>query len=203
MSFPWLFITLLTKFPVVTYGCPSCSIKKAECWRIGNQPWIFIGRTDAKAETPILWPPDAKSWLIGKDADAGKDWGKEKEMTQHEMIGWHHRLNGHEFEQTPGYSQGQGNLACCRLWGHKDTWLNGWTTATNQSILKEINPEYSMEGLLLKLKRQYFGHPIQSQLIGKNPDAGKDWRQKRRGQQRMRWLDGLTDSMDMSLSKLC
>ena len=153
------------------YGCPSCSIKKAECQRIGNQPWIFIGRTDAEAETLILWPPDVKSWLIGKDADPGKDWGKE-EMTQHEMIGCHHRLNGHEFEQTPGYSQGQENLACCRLCGHRDTWLNDWPTATNQSILKEINPEYSVEGL-------YFGHPIQSQLIGKNPDAGKDWRQKK------------------------
>ena len=74
---------------------------------IGDHPWIFIGGTDAKAETPILWPPDAKNWLIGKDPDAGKDWRQEEETTEDEMVGWHHRLNGHEFEQTPGDSEGQ------------------------------------------------------------------------------------------------
>ena len=72
----------------------------------GNQPWIFIGRTDAEAETPILWPPDAKSWLFGKDPDAGKDWGqKEKGATEDKRVGWHHWLNGHEFEQIPGDSK--------------------------------------------------------------------------------------------------
>ena len=77
----------------------------------GNQPWIFIGRTDAEAEAPILWPPDAKNWLIGKDPDAGKDWRqKEKGMTKDEMVGWHHRLNGHEFVQAPGDSEEQGSL---------------------------------------------------------------------------------------------
>ena len=109
-------------FPVVIYGCESWTIKKAECRRIdafelvglektlespldckeiqpvnpkGNQSWIFIGRTDAEAKTPILWPPDAKSWLIGKDPDAGKDWRQEeKGMTENEMVGWHYRLNG-------------------------------------------------------------------------------------------------------------
>ena len=85
-----------------------------------NQSWIFIGRTDAKAETPILWPPDAKSWLIWKDPGAGKDWGQEeKGMTEDEMVGWHHQLGGHEFEWTPGVGDGQGGLACCSPWGCK------------------------------------------------------------------------------------
>ena len=112
-------------FPEVMYGCESWTIKKSECWRIdafelwcwrilespldskeiqpvhpkGNQSWIFIGRTDAEAETPILWPPDVKNWLLRKDPDAGKDWRREeKGMTEDEMVGWYHRLNGHEFE---------------------------------------------------------------------------------------------------------
>ena len=85
-----------------------------------NQPWIFIGRTDAEA--PIVWPPAAKSQLTGKDSDAGKDWGQEKkEATEYEMAGWHHRLNGHEFVQTAGDSEGQGSLACCSPWGHKQS----------------------------------------------------------------------------------
>ena len=115
----------LVKATVVMYGCESWTVKKAEHQRIdafelwhwrrlescldskeiqwvhpkGNQSWIFIGRTDAEAETPILWPPDLKSWLIWKDPDAGKDWRQEeKGMTEDEMVGWHHRLNGHEFE---------------------------------------------------------------------------------------------------------
>ena len=80
----------------------------------GDQSWVFIGRTDPEAETPILWPPDAKSWLIWKDPDAGKDWGQgEKGMTEDEMVGWHHWLNRHEFEQTLGAGDGQGGLACC------------------------------------------------------------------------------------------
>ena len=88
----------------------------------GNQPRIFIGRTDAKAEAPILWQPDVKSQLIGKDLDAGKYWRQvEKWSTEHEMVGWHHQLNGHEFEQTPGNGEGQGNLACCSPWGHKES----------------------------------------------------------------------------------
>ena len=82
----------------------------------GNQHLIFIGRTDAETEAPILWPPDAKSWLAGKDPDAGKDWGQEeKGVTEVEMVGWHHWLNGHEFEQTLGDSEGQGSLACYSL----------------------------------------------------------------------------------------
>ena len=95
----------------------------------GDQSWVFIGRTDAKAKTPIIWPPHAKSWLIVKDSDAGKDWRQEeKGMTEDEMVRWHHRLNGHEFEETPGVGDGQGSLACCSSWGHKESdeteWLN-------------------------------------------------------------------------------
>ena len=87
----------------------------------GNQPWIVIGRTGAEAEAPILWPPDVKSWLTGKDPDTGKDWGQEeKGVTEDEMVGWHHQLNGHEFEQTLGDSERQENLACCSSWGHKE-----------------------------------------------------------------------------------
>ena len=90
----------------------------------GNQSWVFIGRTDAKAEAPIFWPPDVKNWLIGKDPDAGKDWGQEeKETTEDEMVGWHHRLTGHGFEQAPGAGDGQGDLEYC---SHITEWLN-WT----------------------------------------------------------------------------
>ena len=108
----------------------------------GNQAWIFIGRTDAEAEATLLWPPDAKNWLIGKDPDARQDWRQEKAMTEGAMVGWHHQcwarlkageegddrgwdgwwhhqLNRHEFEQAPGVGDGQGSLACCNPWGHK------------------------------------------------------------------------------------
>ena len=90
----------------------------------GDQSWVFIGRTDVEAETPILWPPDAKNWLIWKDPDAGKDWGQEeKGMTEDEMVGWHHRLSGHELEWAPGVGDGQGGLACCNPWGHKESYM--------------------------------------------------------------------------------
>ena len=88
----------------------------------GNQSWIFIRRTDVEAETPILWPPDVKNWLIGKDPDAGRDGRQEeKGTTEDEMVWWHHRLDGHEFEQAQGVGDGQGSLACCRPWGHKES----------------------------------------------------------------------------------
>ena len=87
----------------------------------GNQLWGFIGRTDGEAEAPVLWPPDAKSWLIRKDPDEGEDWGQaEKGMTEDEMAGWHHRLDGLESEWTPGVGDGQGGLACCGSWGRKE-----------------------------------------------------------------------------------
>ena len=87
----------------------------------GNQPWIFIGKTDAEAEAPILWPPDAKNWLFGKDPDAGKDWRQEeKGMIEDEMVGWHHWLNRHEFEQALGVGGGQRSLVCCSPWDRKE-----------------------------------------------------------------------------------
>ena len=97
----------------------------------GDQPWVFFGRNHDKAETPIFWSPHAKSWLIGKDSDAGRDWGQEeKGMTEDEMAGWHHQLGGHEFGWTPGVGDGQGGLACFDSWGCKESdmteWLN-WT----------------------------------------------------------------------------
>ena len=92
----------------------------------GNQPWICIGKTDAEA--PIFWPPNAKSWLIRKNPDAGKDWKQEKGMIEDKMVGWHYWLSGHEFEQTPGDDKGLGSLACCSLWGCRELdtteWLN-------------------------------------------------------------------------------
>ena len=101
-----------------------------------DQSWVFIGRTGAKAETPILRPPHVKSWLIGKDSDAGGDWEKEKGTTEYEMAGWHHQLDEHEFEWTPGVGDGQGGLVCCDSWGHKESdtteWLN-WTEQLDKS----------------------------------------------------------------------
>ena len=95
----------------------------------GNQSWIFIGRTDTEAEAPILWPSDAKNWLIGKDPDAGKDWRwEEKGKTEDEMVGWHHWLDGREFEWAPGVGDGQGSLACCGSWGHKESDMTEWLT---------------------------------------------------------------------------
>jgi len=146
-------------FPVFMYGCENWTIKKAECQRIdvfelwcwrrllkspldckeiqpvhprGDQSWVFTKRTDVKAETPILWPPDAKSWLIWKDPDAGKDWGwEEKGTTEDEMVGWHQWLNGHGFGWTLAVGDGQGGLVCCGPWGRKESdtterlnWLN-------------------------------------------------------------------------------
>ena len=87
----------------------------------GDQSWLFTGRTDAEAEAPILRPPDVKKWLIRKDLDAGKDWGQEeKGMAEDEMVGWHHWLDGHEFEQAPGVGDRQRSLACCSSWGRKE-----------------------------------------------------------------------------------
>ena len=97
----------------------------------GNQYWMFIGRTDAEAETPVHWPPDARSQLIKKVPDTQKDWRQEeKGMTENEMLGWHHRLNGHEFEQAPGDGEGQGGLVCCSPWGPKELDMTEWWTTT-------------------------------------------------------------------------
>ena len=108
----------------------------------GDQPWLFIGRNDAKAETPILWPPHVKSWPIGKDPDAGRDWGQEeKGTTEDEMAGWHHQLDGHEFEWTSGAGDGQGGLAYCDSWGHKEldtTERLNWTELRKEVTAKEM-----------------------------------------------------------------
>ena len=93
----------------------------------GDQPWDLFGRNDSKAETPVLWPPHAKSWLIGKDSDVGRDWRQEeKGMTEDEMAGWHHWLDGRESEWTSGVGVGQGGLACYDLWGHRESDMTEW-----------------------------------------------------------------------------
>ena len=140
-------------FPVVIYGCESWTYKESwapknrcfwtvmlektlesplDCKEIklvnpqGNQSWIFIGRTDAEAETPIHWPPDGKNWLLGEDPDAGQDWRQEKKgTTEDEMVGWHHQLDGREFEQALGVGDGQGSIPCCSHGVAKSrTWLS-------------------------------------------------------------------------------
>ena len=102
----------------------------------GDQPWVFFGRNDTKAETAVLWPLRAKSWLIGKDSDAGRDWGQEeKGTTEDETAGWHHWLDGHKFEWTLGVGDGQWGLACCDSWGRKEsdtTERLNWTEAIEQ-----------------------------------------------------------------------
>ena len=104
----------------------------------GDQSWVFIGRTDVEAETPILWPPNAKSWLIGKEPDAGRDWGQEeKGMTEDEMTEWHHQLDGHGSGWTPAVGDGQGGLACCGSWGRKESDMTerlNWTKASNPGL---------------------------------------------------------------------
>ena len=143
--------------PVVKYGCKSWTIKKAEHQRVdafelwdwrrllaghckikpvnlkGNQSWVLIERTDAEAEAPILWPPDVKSWLIGKGLDAGKYWGQnEKKASENEMAGWHHQCNEHELGQSLGDSEGQGGLVCCRPWDHKESDMTGQPNNNSQ-----------------------------------------------------------------------
>ena len=106
----------------------------------GDQSWVFIGRTDIEAETPILRPPDAKSWLIWKDPDAGKDWGQEeKGTTEDEMVGWHHWLSGHGFRWTPWVGDGQGGLACCSSWGHKESDMTEWLNWTELYVQYLVN----------------------------------------------------------------
>ena len=232
----------------------------------GNQSWIFIRRTDAEAGAPIFWPPDAKRWLIRKDPDAGKDWRQEeKETTEDETVGWHHWLNGPEFEQAPGVDEGQGSLVCCSPWGHKESdmmeqlnnsdgyafprhhfankgpssqsypfssshvWLweldhkEGWAPKnwcflfvvlekTADSLLdskeiKPVNPKGNQPWIFIGRTDAEVVAPIlwppdgKSWLIRKDLMLGKIEVMRIRAWQRVRWLDGITDSLDMSLSK--
>ena len=140
-------ILQMTEFVTFFFSCSTAwRSSPLDCKEIqpvhpkGNQSWIFIGRTDQhqsfqQAETPVLWLPDAKSWLIWKDPDAGRDWGpEEKGMTENEMVGWHDRLNGHEFEQALGVGDGQGGLACCSPWGRKESDMTEWLNWTELNI---------------------------------------------------------------------
>ena len=142
------------QIPSTTTACDASSLEKTlesllACKEIqpvhskGDQPWVFFGRDDAKAETPVFWPSHAKSWLIEKDSDAGRDWGQEeKGMTEDEMAEWHHRLDGHEVEWTPGVGDGQGGLVCCDSWGRKEldtTERLNWAEATRELPLRVLN----------------------------------------------------------------
>ena len=151
----WCFWTVvLEKTPESALDCKEIQPVHSE----EDQPWDFFGRNDAKAETPVLWPPHGKSWLIGKDSDTGRDWGQEeKGTTEDEMAGWHHRLNGYEFEWTPGVGDGQGGLARCDSWGRKELdttqWLN-WTEGTGENIWGEVNAQIYKELLQLNSNKQ-------------------------------------------------
>ena len=159
-------------FPVFMYGCEGWTVKKAECWRIDafelwcwrrllRVPWTArtSNQSILKEISPgcsleglmvklKLWPPHVKSWLIGKDPDAGRDWGQEeKGMTEDKMAGWHHWLDAHEFEWTPGVGDGQGGLACCNSWGHKEsdtTELLNWTELNREHSLLNIWIHFSV-----------------------------------------------------------
>ena len=172
-------------FPVVLYGCESWTLKKADgqridafelwCWRrhlrvpwrarrpthsiLENQPWMFFERTDAEAEAPIIWPPDMKSWLIGKDPDTRKVWGQEEEgSTENEMVGWHHWLNGHESEQTLRISEGRGSLVCCSPCGHKESDTTEWLNNNKISVVQIYS---------------YYDHFQATKLTSLNAELGK------------------------------
>ena len=137
----WCFWTVLLE---KTLESPSDCKEIQPVHPKGNQSWIFIGRTDAKAETPILWPPDVKNKHIGKDLDAGKDWRQEeKGMTEGEMVGWHHRCDGHEFEWVSGVGDGQGSLACFSPWDSKELDMTEWLNWTEES--DDTSPTLGLE----------------------------------------------------------
>ena len=142
---------VLEKTPESSLDCKEIHPVRSE----GDQPWDFFGRTDAKAETPVLWPPHAKSGLIGKDSDAGRNWGQEeKRTTEDEMIGWHQWLDGHESEWTPGVGDGQGGLACCDWWGHKES------DTTEQLNCTELNILFALPFLLVHTNQSYRSYKL-------------------------------------------
>jgi len=144
----WCFWTVvLEKTLEIPLDCKKIQLVNSK----GDQSWVFIGRTDAKAETAVLWPRHEKSWLIGKDSDVGRDCGQEeKGTTEDEMAGWHHRLDGREFEWTPGDGDGQGGLVCCDSWGCKESdtteWLN-WT----ELIAMFLNWQFLIQWIQVKI----------------------------------------------------
>ena len=205
-------------FPVVMYGCERWTIKKAKHWRIdafelwcwrrlessldfkeikpvnpkGNQHWIFIGRTDAETEAPILWLPDTKNWLLGKNPDSGKDWKQEEKGTiEEEVVGWHHCLDGHEFEQALRVGDGQGSLACCSPWGREESdtteQLNWTDEINNYTSVKTLIP---MAGLLSSSAVSKFW---------KQSSGRQHWSTVKGSQSRTAW--GLTD--ESSVPGLC
>ena len=135
----WCFWTVVLE---KTLECPLDSKETQPVHPKGDQTWVFIGRTDAEAETLIVLPPHVKNWLIGKDPNAGRDWGQEeKGTTQDEMAGWHYWLDGHEFEWTLGADDGQWGLMCCDSWGCKDSNKNEWLkwTETESYLYKLLD----------------------------------------------------------------
>ena len=124
-----------------------CTARRSNSPPKGDQSWVFIGRTDVEAESPILWPPGEKNWFIWKDPDARKDWRcEEKGMTEDKMVAWHHRLNGQEFEQAPGVGDGQGSLVLCSPWGSQRVG-HDWATELNWFlfVLEDI-PKHALRG---------------------------------------------------------
>ena len=134
----------------------------------GDQPWDFFGGNDAEAETPVLWTPHAKSWLIGKDSDAGRDWGQEEAgTTEDDMAGWHHWLDGHESDWTPGVCDGQGGLACCNSWGRKESDMTEWLNWTDLTIHQKsfLNKEIGRLGFQVIRKPSDFIFSILAKLF--------------------------------------
>ena len=138
----------------------------------GDQSWVFFGRNDAKAETPVLWPPHVKSWLIGKDSDSRKDWGQEEKGTpEDEMAGWHHWLDGCESEWTLGVGDGQGGLACCDSWGRKKsdtTEQLNWLTELKDTVVNRterwilpalwyLQPSFNLPHISYPIKLSHLG----------------------------------------------
>ena len=144
----------------------------------GNQSWIFIGRTDAEAETPIICSPDVKNWLIGKDSDVGRD-GRQEERgnTEDEMVLWPHQLDGHEFEQAPGVGDGQGSLACCSPWGRKESDMTEWLSWTELKRKNEVLDRFSVWGWwqghpLLRRQLQNYVRSMEKEFEN---SSGKEW----------------------------
>ena len=164
----------------------------------GNQSWIFIGRTDAEAEVPVFQPPDAKSRLIRKDHDAVKDWRQEeKGMTENKMVVWHHQLSGHEFEQTLGVGEGQGSVACCSLWGPKESdtteWLNNNNLICTSKVKNRYGEKYSYIHRYSCISEKAMA-PLSSTLAWKIPWTEEPGRLQSMGSLRVRrnWVTSLS-----------